>query len=300
MTGDLHQRVILDDGGVSGGDIALGSTGNPLAVGGSFDDGTSSRIARVKISQGELVKIGLNTANSTSTAVGSATSSYQTQSNPNNADATSSCVLLTVPAFIAATQAGVTIARTIYGKSIGVRFLRSSSTPVFCVEIDGVCYLVNQPIAFDDISNSALDGEAFFMIADDLADGPHSVRVIIGSDPLINAIQTLTLYGFLAERRAGYVEPAKVNDFGTPGTLTTSAVAITRTVERYVRAILYTNISGSPATITLSYSGTVVWQQALAAGASVTLDLLGLTALSATHSASVASAINFVTLGANF
>ena len=273
---------------------------NDAMTGAIRDDGTSEGIIRTKIAQGELVKIGVNSQNSTNVTAGGATVSLQLQSNSYNSDGTSSGVLITVPAFVAATQAGATVNRTIYGKTIGVRFLRSSATPIFCVEIDGVSYQVNQPAVFDDISNADDDGEAYFIVAEDLHDGPHTARVIVTSDPAIASIQNLVLYGFIAERRIGYTEQTKVNDFGTTGTLTTSAVAIPRTTERYIRAVFYTNISGASATVTIVYSGVTIWQATLAAGASATFDLLSPAALSATHQASAGSAINFATLGANF
>lgn len=272
----------------------------PISISGIHDDGTSERIVRTKITQGELVKIGVNTSNSTNGAVGGSTAVFQIQSNSYNSDGTSSAVVITVPAYISGTQAGATLSRTIYGKTIGVRFLRSSATPVFCIEIDGVCYTVNEPAVFNDISTTDSDGEAFIIIADDLQDGPHTVRLIVTSDPAIAAIQTLYLYGFLAERRVGYTDIQRVNDFGSTGTLTTGAVGIPRTSERYVRAILYTNISAAPSTVTIVYGSTTIWQATIPAGASSTFDLLGLTALSATHQASTPSAINFITLGANF
>ncbi len=275
---------------------------------GNHDDGTSEGLARIKLAQGELVKVGISSANTYSANVGGS-NTWNLAGAYQNSDGSSASVVITTASYASSVSAlsgsGGYIQKTIYGKVVGVRFHRTS-TPPFCVDIDGVASLVRQPLAFNGVyyGGSSADDEAFFIVADDLPDGPHTVRVILTNEPASSAGYSLTFYGFLAERRAGYADRTKMNDVSATGTLATSAVAVPRANEAYIRGVLYTNTSASAVTVTVQYSGTTIWQAVLAAagsaGCSATFDVLAPTALGVSHLASTASAVNFAVLGANF
>ena len=254
------------------------------------------------------MKVGISSANTYTADVGGA-AAWNLNGAYQNSDGSSASIVLTTASYSSSvsslTGSGGYVEKTIYGKVVGVRFHRTS-TPPFCVDVDGVPYLVRQPLAFNGVyyGASSADDEAFFIVADDLPDGPHTVRVILTNDPAASAGYSLTFYGFLAERRAGYVDRTRMNDVSATGTLTTSAVAVPRTNEIYVRGILYANTSASTVTVTVQSSGATIWQAALAAagsaGCSATFDVLAPTALAVSHLASAASAVNFAVLGANF
>ncbi len=271
---------------------------------GAHDDGSSEGVARVKLAQGELVKVGVasglnSPATSLSTVVGGASITFQPYSQLANADQTNADAWFSVPAWTSGTQIGATLSRIIYGRAIGVRFLRNAATPAFCVEIDGVVYLVNQALAYDDVPPSSVDGEAFFLVADDLPDGPHTVRIILTADPAIPTTQNLFVYGFLAERRAGYSEKSKSQDFGGVGAVPTSSAAISLTGEVQIRAVFYANTTASAILVTVTRAGTTIWCASVPGNGTAVCDFLDLTALSANHVAASAG-VNYAILGKNF
>lgn len=220
--------------------------------------------------QGELVKVALRAGSYTSYAVGSSAVSHVLQANQENRDGGNAVITMTVPP---GTTQGCALQTVVYGKVIGVRFRSDINTPTqFSVVIDGVSYAVtNATYKWNGripATSTTTDGDTYRIIASDLTDGPHSVEVILASDPLGVTTYTLAFYGFVAERRVGYTERPGAQNIVAQGLLTGSLVAISAGSapknSTAVRRIIYTN-TGTAGTVTLAYGGTTVWQAALAA-----------------------------------
>ena len=193
----------------------------------------------------------------------------------------------------------------VWGRTVGVRWERTSSSPAFIVTIDGIPYRCPEPNPkFNGSAVSITDAFSQWIVARDLDDGPHSVLIEVepsGSD------QTLLFYGWLLEKAAGYDSRAPRNRVVFDSTLTTSATAISHNGASTnptgdlvtVRKIIYTNIHASAAaTVTIKQSSNIIWQKSIAAGDSAEFDFGAPTGLvSFTHQASAGSSINATVIG---
>lgn len=255
-----------------------------------------------RLAQGELVRISMETGAYNATVSGTSTVTTP-MGQPENLDGTGRAILMRATPGI---PTGCSIRQTIYGRVVGVRWRRDANTPNFSVVVDGVSYPIrNASYRWNATGLNLTDGESYTIVAENLPDGPHSVEVILTSEAGIPD-NSLFFYGFLAERRAGYTERLRTQDCLSTGTLTTTAAGITRGSSpkqyRGLRKVLYTNTSGSPATVTVRFSANTIWQSTIAAGASDAFDPGDVTAFDGStatlnHLASAASAINFAVFG---
>lgn len=259
-------------------------------------------VLSAKIVEGDIVKIGADAIQCQTLTIGTSTIVFQVQNNQYNSDGSNQGILMTCPA---GSNQGVVLSRKIYGKAVGIRFLRNSTTPPFDLVVDGVAYPVTSPsLQFDGLipSNTPQDGEAYYLIADDLPDGEHTVAVVLTPDSAIATTQILTVYGFLAERRAGYVDRTRANDMVSNGQVPTTAGAIGRTTLKNIRKIDYVNTTASTVTVTAYYSsvttGNMSFTKSIAAGDTQTYDFGDLTTFSGSHIASAAG-VNFFVYGRN-
>lgn len=273
-----------------------------LQLRGVHDDGTNEGVIRAKIAQGDLVKIGADAIQCQVQAPDTSSAVFQVQNNQYNSDGSNQAVIMTCSA---GSNQGVVVSRKFYGKVIGERFQRNSTTPAVDLVVDGVASAVPSPaLQFDGAipSSTPQDGEAYYLIADDLPDGEHTVSVVLTPDPAIATPQTLALYGFLAERRAGYVDRTRANDMVSNGQVPTTAVGIARTTLKNIRKIDYVNTTAAPITVTVYYSavttGNMAWTKSIAAGDTQSFDPGDLTTFSGSHVAG-AVGVNFFAYGRN-
>lgn len=260
--------------------------------------------------QGELVKVTLADNQYYSYSVGTSSVSSAQSDNNDNRDSTNRRIGLTVPP---GTTQGASIQTIIYGRVVGVRWRRNTlQPPAFSVVIDGIAYSV--PLVTNTYNGlpfaniSVTDFDCYHIVAANLPDGAHSVEVILAADPANVATWVLQLYGFVAERRAGYTERPRAQTVIASGTVPASSTAISNSTSSAIipalRAIEYTNTGGSAATVTVTYNGATFWVGTMAAagsaGASATCDLLAPTAfngLTTTFAHSTAGTVSFVSLG---
>lgn len=271
---------------------------------GWIDDGTESGALRAAIVRGDLVPVPIRTGQYTTTQNGTSTINEVAIGVESNEDGSSAALMFSA---VAGTNQGCGIQLIAYGRVVGIRWRRDTAAAnpaTFTVTIDGVAYGVPTAPLFLGQSINLTDGHCYYVVADNLSDGPHSVGVFVNADPAGGTNRTLIVYGLLLERRAGYGPPLHIQTTTTPVVLTTSATSINRLggtarALRGVRKILYTNTSGSPATVTFQINGTTVWQKSIAAGDSADLDFGALTAMDTTykHLASATSAITAMLIG---
>jgi hypothetical protein len=252
--------------------------------------------------QGELIKLGAPSPSDLSFVSASTTTVvYTAQSTPQNTDGTSHCVSLTVPA---GSPNGAAVGRKISGTKIGVRYQEGGS-PYVDVIVDGMAFPLVTALTFEGIINSGVVTERYYILPYTFSDTEHTVTVALYSDPAGSggATQTLTVMGFLAERRAGNTEPTKGFDVIINGLLTASAVGISRGSYNFVAGIWYTNTSASPVTVTLNYASAIAYSFVLTAagtsGCSQYAPLPGPTTFSGTHLASTTGVVEYIVFGAN-
>lgn len=215
---------------------------------GKHDDGREGAIL-TKLAQGELVRVPFPNTIATST-VGSSTASHgPTNANP---DGSQHGYTLTVPAGL--TQ-GASLRGVVYGRVVGIRFQRSTSTTQlpFTLKVDGVIYAVRNSQARRNAALASLtDNEALFIIADDLLDdGPHTVEVSVAADAPGGSSRQVVLFGWLLEAAKGYSAYPQVGMFpSTPQAVTASAVTITASGFS-VRKLCFFNTSGADRIVTV-------------------------------------------------
>lgn len=212
---------------------------------GAHDDSREGAIL-TKIAQGDLVRVPF--PNTIATAVvGTSTASHG--SSASNPDGSQHGYTLTCPAGL--TQ-GAILRCTAYGRIIGVRFQRSSSTtPPFTVKVNGVIYAVRNTRGRRNAQAASIsDNEALFIVAEDLlSDGPHTIEISLASEA--GTSRSVVMYGLLLEASKGYaVYPQVASYAASPQAVTASAVAITASGFA-VRKLSFFNTTGADRTVTL-------------------------------------------------
>lgn len=183
----------------------------------------------------------------------------------SNEDGSDTAILVTVPAGI---NNGARMRFPFYGRKFGVRWQRDNSQCDFTVMIDGVAYSVSGTDSFYvNESVSLTDGEALIVIEDSLPDGIHYADIQVSAPT--TGTNSLTLFGFLAERRAGYESRPRANSINGPFSTPTTSTGIARGNAplklKTIRKIIYTNTTASPITISITYNGTVIWSKSVLA-----------------------------------
>ncbi|MCX6216504.1 hypothetical protein [Spirosoma sp.] len=221
------------------------------------DDGTAEGVIRAKIVSGELVKVPAWFLDWNDTT------KINTLLQTDNNDGTGSGYNLSV---VAGLPGIASISTIIYGRVIGIRYRRpNSAVPDFTVVIDGVPYAVKPNVIAPRASNigNMLDRETLVIIAQDLSDTAHTVELVLHADAL--ASRSVVIYGFLAERRAGYQERMHNDYIITQGTLTIAAVAFPTAdpansrPHQGVKKVWYYNKNTTTARkVTLQYAGSTI------------------------------------------
>lgn len=226
----------------------------------------------VELDQGELVKLAFRSDQVAFYTAGSSTAAFTIQGQFYNNDDANEIVALNVPA---GTGQGASIQFVAYGKVIGIRYQRTTSTPPFSIAIDGIAYSVpNTSYKWNgrpSIVSSTVDGDSNTIIVQGLPDGAHSVEIILASDLAGGSSRTLNFYGFMAERRVGYRERHGYQNVTQQGTLTGSAVAVANNNNATaLRKIIYVNTdTGAATSVVVNNNGTLMATIPLAAGGSL-------------------------------
>jgi len=265
------------------------------------DDGTESGAIRVKSVRGDLVPVPFRSTYYQGDVGSGCSVSWQSQGIVTNEDGSMTGLLVSVAAGV---NAGATVWQPFYGRVLGIRFSRNpSQAPAdFGVLIDGVAYpVLGPPPGWEAVEAVSLNEAALMVAADNLADGWHMAQLAFPSG---GGPRQWVLHGLLVEQRAGYRPPPRQLQLIGTAALTTTQTAIPNVYSNYpavlgLRGILYTNISGSAATVTVKNGSAVMWQKSLAAGDSATLDFGERLAIDSglTHAAGANSAINATPLG---
>jgi len=282
-----------------------------------FDDAQFTADDLVHVVNPGLVMVPFRQNHYLVSATGSAVASFQYNTAPENGDASCSGIQITVPAGI---NEGLVFKFWVYGTTVGLRWYPqyNGQDVDFGVLIDGMPFDV---INSDREGNSPMIGQNQYwafnnsarleVIAQNLTNGKHQIEIHFPSNLAAGAGNTVWfLWGFLAERRAGYQEfPRLLDPPHAQTVLTESAVQVANSysnnanIYRYFRSILYTNTSNAAVTVTVQNTGGIIWQTVLAAqgsaGCSDIFDPKGpITADTALqHFASAASAVNATVLG---
>lgn len=279
--------------------MALTTTDKQIA--GVLDDGTNEGVIRAKLVTGELVKIPLSVIDYSTVISGSATVS-DLFNIYTNGDGTGQIVNMSTVAGLGTN--GCALRTVIFGRVVGVRYRRNTSAPAFSVLIDGVPYDIPAYNTAPRFMNSAgpADREGLFVIADDLADTAHSVEIVLYPDALV--AKTLIVYGFVGEKRAGYLPAARLDVPYTQGVLTSASVAVPGSVNvRGIKSIIYYNTDTNPHRVTVRYNSTAAWSKMIPAGESEIFKIsevgASLSGNSSTwsHLADASALINFTCIG---
>jgi len=275
-------------------------------IAGVQDDGTNEGVIRSKIINGELVRVPFIDTESTSVLAGAGSASLNRNAY-SNGDHTGMAYNMSVTTAIGVDQAS--LCNIVYGRTVGIRFRKLSTTPAFSLVIDGVPYEVPQMQRQVFFGNQQISGlgnskEGIFVVSD-LPDTPHSVRIIVWPDGV--ASKTVVIYGFLAERCAGYSTHAPLDIMYGGATLTTSAVAVPITdtagnANHGVKSIIYYNSDVATRTVTLTWNSITVAILTITAGSYNKFDFssTGLnmgTSPNLTHQADANSVVKFVCIG---
>jgi hypothetical protein len=298
-------------------------------ISGVYDDGSPDGALRARLVSGELVRLPFNQnqrtyqVNVNGTAAATLTAGVQ----PLNPDGSATTLNLQNQGIGFAN--GMEVWQPFYGRVFGIRFRRDQNTPpVFCVMIDGQAYQVagrDAQMMAEGFSGNT--DEALVMVATDLPDllpdqPAHKAVIELVGDPANN--YTLVLYGYLVERRAGYVEHPRlpvpfqgvVLQSGGSGGVQTNAcllINLAPTMNVYaLRAIKLFNSSGAAVDVFLAQGGAANQQTTpgalvdhvqIPAGASALFDFLATVQLPTTGSqrfwlwASAANAVYAVAIG---
>lgn len=235
----------------------------------------------VQMTRGEFVAIPFRQGYYSTNDSSGATTLYQEGVGvSDNEDGSGSCVLLTVPSGIGN---GARLRFAFYGRTLGLRFRRDSATPDFSVLIDGVAYGVSGKHTFLANDNASVtDGESHVIVANDLTDGVHYADVVLVA-PSTGSV-TLYLYGYLAEKRAGYQAKPRlqfvygVNNVPTTSTNIPKGSSTTNTLKG-ISKIQFYNTTASAITITIQYNANTIWSKSIPANSSDEWNLGGLTSL---------------------
>lgn len=198
------------------------------------------------------------------------------------------------------------------GRCFGVRWQQTNLTPNFDVVVDGVAVNVEGQhgvLLREGMSATAIaDARRQLVTHTDLHPGQHYAEIVVAAETGGTA-KPLSLYGYLVDRNAGYVEEYRPSHVVSTAALTTSMVqvpmitgsasAIERTL-RGVDRIIYTNITAGAITVELENgSGVLMWTASIPANSSVVLDLGGVNLNSSVfkHKASAGSSVNATVIG---
>jgi hypothetical protein len=280
------------------------------------DDGSPEGIMKVKIQQGELIKIPITNfvqGSEFQSVNGGSASVFISTNQFNNGDGTASALNMnTVSAGLGSNFC--LINTTLYGKVVGVRFRRIVGTPSFSVVIDGVPYdcpaYILKPYSSNTI-NLTNDRESVWIVDDTLEDRQHTVQIFLYPDAAVS--KTLVFYGFSVEKRVGYKEIEKNDFIYSNGTLTASSLTVPTSdyggqIVKNIKTIIYQNTDSVARVVNINYNDITISKLYLTAsgtsgdtinynfGSGINLGGSSITN-GLSHYSDVAGKVNFVTIG---
>lgn len=276
---------------------------------GVHDDGTPEGIIRARISQGELIKVPANSLDYVRNFGG--TAFLQAGFNmAYNADGSFSSINFGTNPGLNSDVAILSVVT--YGKMVGVRYRRTLTTPPFSVIVDGVpydCPAYQQLYYTDNNSSGAVEREALWIVAENLPDIAHTVKVVLTASATLS--YNLVLYGMLLERRAGYTERPRLDSVLSQGVLTNANVAVSYNdsvgyTNKGVKRLVYFNSDVAARLVTVSWNGAVIWQKSIPAGSTDYFEVSnvgfcvgGLDPNTLYHKADTGAVVLFTAIGSN-
>ena len=285
------------------GGFVFGETADPQ-IAGVHDDGTDEGSVRARIVRGDLVRVPFRNNDLSFVQNGISTASMQFNGLHSNDDGSGTGVFLSAKTGL---TNGCGIKFTLYGPVFGLRWQRGASGYLGVI-IDGVAYPVRQLDKLQHNLAAGSDNECLWIVAEDLDPGmAHTVEIYLTVGDL-GANKSLTLYGYIAARSAGYQDlPRLLMHPTTPvASVPAAATAITGISSSGVRAhrkVFYANTDAVARKVTLKASGSVFKVLYLAAagtaGDSGEVDFGDLYAAGTTitHEADAAGVVNFLEIG---
>lgn len=275
-------------------------------IAGVMEDGSPTGAVRSILTRGNAVEVPFRALEYYADLAGGATAAFQTTGVYSNPDGSATGINISVPA---AADAGVRLWVPFYGRLFGIRWRRDTGATAsgITVTVDGVSTVVQPVVQLDHLTAEGIttqltDAKARAITHDNLThDGPHVAEIVVAANPTGNA--TVTLFGYLADTRAGYTPLPRLGHVVSTTTLTTSAVEIPMNrgnilAFRGLRKVIYTNTTATAATVTVRNGAATMWSAEIPANGTATFDPGGVGASAAfTHLASTASAINATVIG---
>jgi hypothetical protein len=277
---------------------------------GFYDDGSESGAVRSRLVKGDLVSVPFRNGMYVVSSAGSASQGFElADTTVEGMGWPHDGLLVTVPAPTAAGGVlagnGIKIAWPVYGTVVGIRFWKGYPTLTtardFVLAVDGVGYRVSVSdlSPYDGSTLSNLFNEACLeVVATDLADTKHYCELIFPSDVVGGQQNQWVIWGYLAERRAGYREYPPIMNLsagsgGIPASVATASaqtIPMTNTSGRLMRAVrqvIFTNTGVGSSWVRISYNTNVFWEAVLSAagsaGSSAAFDPGGLMAQDVSH-----------------
>jgi len=272
-------------------------------ISGVYDDGSPGGAVRTRIARGELVVMPFREAEYGASPQGAGVGIAPQEGLLNDSEAGyGTGINFVVPAFTAA-GTGAMITVPFYGSTFGVHFRKTSAVPDnLCVGVDNQYFGVkgyHEYLASRGIN--VTDGASLAVVADNLPDLPggrsHVAEIIVVSSP--GVATTITLWGYVVDRAAGYRPPGPYQ-FTTTAALTTADAAVSRGAApnkgRALRMIRYYNADAVQRTVLLKIGGALIDKLTLTPGGREVYDFAALTAMPATftHAAGEAGGGNLV------
>ena len=255
----------------------LGGGGSGSSVGFSENPHIHQGDIRSKIVRSDLVYVAIKMSNAITRAQGTGSSVQQqyasASSTFSNADRSGFAVNLTTGILASNNQVEASFGYQIWGPTVAIRIRRDTNAPFSIgVMVDGQAktfyprfgidpYTGLSIPTFNSFGTNNQDFFSYIIFADDLLPVLHNI--IVTTTPSTAATQTLTLYGFGADRSAGYPTLETTQSWIAPQACPTSQTSIPYErgqidEMRGIRGIYYVDTTGgSQKTITVVNSSTM-------------------------------------------
>lgn len=161
---------------------------------------------KAKLVRGDLVPRNFESGNCITDDSFNATQGFVT--GVHNKDGTGAGLNVIVPTTPATPNVGGwRLQQNFFGRAFGIRFRRTNTTPEFCVRIDGVAHGVDPTLLKAKVYNQVIEDEmSQVLIADNLPEGEHLAEITVVAPAAGQS--SILFFGYLVEKRAGYVATA--------------------------------------------------------------------------------------------
>lgn len=277
-------------------------------IAGVVEDGSPGGAIRAVLTHGDAIDVPFRSLEYYAELTGGATAAYQTTGVYSNPDGSGTGLNISIPTDVTV-GAGARIWLPFYGRIFGIRWRRDvgATATGISVTVDGVSVAVTPVAALTQLTDEGIttqitDTRARAITHRNLLDdGPHVAEIAIASVASVAA--TVTLYGYIADQRAGYQQLPRIAQVVSTTTLTAADVEIPVNrgnvlAFRAIKRVIYTNTTTGTITVTVKNGANIMWQAAIPATSSATFDPGGVAASAAfTHAASAATSVNATVIG---